>query len=48
MSQLVVNVGTIICHGGSTPKAVMNMLYRADESVQGQSNIKIREALKTA
>jgi glycerol-3-phosphate acyltransferase PlsX len=45
---LGVNGVTIIGHGGSTPKAVMNMLYRAEESVQGQINVKIREALQTA
>ncbi len=37
---------TIIGHGGSTPKAVMNMLYRAEEAVKGQINEKIREALR--
>lgn len=36
---------TIIGHGGSTPKAVMNMLYRAEEAVKGQINEKIRAAL---
>jgi phosphate acyltransferase len=44
---LGVNGVTIIGHGGSTPRAVMNMLYRAEESVQGQINEKIREALRT-
>lgn len=44
---LGVNGVTIIGHGGSTPKAVMNMLYRAEEAVNGQINEKIREALRT-
>jgi glycerol-3-phosphate acyltransferase PlsX len=44
---LGVNGVTIIGHGGSTPKAVMNMLYRAEEAVQGQVNEKIRAALRT-
>jgi phosphate acyltransferase len=45
---LGVNGVTIIGHGGSTPKAVMNMLYRAEEAVNGQINEKIREALRTS
>ncbi|HLP15787.1 MAG TPA: phosphate acyltransferase PlsX [Bacteroidota bacterium] len=43
---LGVNGVTIIGHGGSTPKAVMNMLYRAEEAVTGRINEKIREALR--
>lgn len=45
---LGVNGVTIIGHGGSTPKAIMNMLFRAEESVTGRINEKIREALRTA
>lgn len=43
---LGVNGVTIIGHGGSTPRAVMNMIYRAEESVNGRINERIREALR--
>jgi phosphate acyltransferase len=43
---LGVNGVTIIGHGGSTPKAVMNMLFRAEEAVNGRINERIREALQ--
>jgi phosphate acyltransferase len=45
---LGVNGVTIIGHGESSPRAVMNMLYRAEEAVNGRINEKIREALRTS
>lgn len=43
---LGVNGVTIIGHGGSTPKAIKNMLFRAEEAVNGRINEKIRAALQ--
>lgn len=37
---------SIIGHGGSTPKAIKNMIFRAEEMVQRQVNARIQEAMK--
>lgn len=42
---LGVNGVSIIGHGGSTPKAIKNMIYRAEEMVQRKVNDKIRAAM---
>jgi glycerol-3-phosphate acyltransferase PlsX len=36
---------SIIGHGGSTPKAIKNMIYRAEEMVRQKVNLQIQEAL---
>jgi len=36
---------SIIGHGGSTPKAIMNMIFRAEEMVQRKSTPRIEEAM---
>ncbi len=38
---------TIIGHGGSTPKAIKNMILKADEMVRHNINERIEEALRT-
>lgn len=43
---LGVNGVTIIGHGGSTPKAVKNMIYRAEEMVQKNINSHIQSKMK--
>ena len=43
---LGVNGVSIIGHGGSTPKAIKNMILRAEEMVQRQVNPRIRDAIK--
>lgn len=42
---LGVNGVTIIGHGGSTPKAIKNMILRAEETARAQINRKIQDAL---
>jgi glycerol-3-phosphate acyltransferase PlsX len=42
---LGVNGVSIIGHGGSTPKAIKNMVYRAEEMVQRGVNLLIQKAL---
>lgn len=42
---LGVNGVSIIGHGGSTPKAVKNMIYRAEEMVLRKVNAQIKEAM---
>jgi phosphate acyltransferase len=37
---------SIIGHGGSTPKAIKNMIYRAEEMVQRKVNARIAEAMQ--
>lgn len=43
---LGVNGVSIIGHGGSTPKAIKNMIYRAEEMVQRRVNAHIAEAMQ--
>lgn len=43
---LGVNGVSIIGHGGSTPKAIKNMIYRAEEMVQRRVNPRIQEAIQ--
>ncbi len=43
---LGVNGVSIIGHGGSTPKAIKNMIFRAEEFVRRGVNTKIEEAMK--
>ncbi|MBX2992698.1 MAG: phosphate acyltransferase PlsX [Bacteroidetes bacterium] len=43
---LGVNGVSIIGHGGSTPKAIKNMIFRAEEMVQRKVNARIQEAMK--
>lgn len=43
---LGVNGVSIIGHGGSTPKAIKNMIFRAEEMVQRNVNTRIQEAMK--
>lgn len=45
---LGVNGVTIIGHGGSTPKAIKNMIFRAEEMVNKNVNSKIQETLAVA
>ena len=46
---LGVNGVSIIGHGGSTPKAIKNMIFRAEEMVRRKVHIQIRDAmLRTA
>lgn len=45
---LGVNGVTIIGHGGSTPKAIKNMIFRAEEMVNKNVNKKIQETLAVA
>ncbi|MDH4069742.1 MAG: phosphate acyltransferase PlsX [Ignavibacteria bacterium] len=45
---LGVNGVSIIGHGGSTPKAIKNMIYRAEEMVRWKLNLKIEEAMGEA
>jgi phosphate acyltransferase len=42
---LGVNGVSIIGHGGSTPKAIKNMILRAEEMVQQRVNERIRSAI---
>jgi len=42
---LGVNGVSIIGHGGSTPKAIKNMIFRAEEMVQRKVNQRIQEAM---
>jgi glycerol-3-phosphate acyltransferase PlsX len=42
---LGVNGVTIIGHGGSTPKAIKNMIHRAEEMVRYRVNSRIQEAM---
>jgi phosphate acyltransferase len=42
---LGVNGVSIIGHGGSTPKAIKNMIYRAEEMVMHKVNLHIQEAM---
>ena len=42
---LGVNGVSIIGHGGSTPKAIKNMIYRAEEMVKRKVNLQIQEAM---
>ena len=42
---LGVNGVSIIGHGGSTPKAIKNMILRAEEMVQKKVNLRIHEAM---
>ncbi len=42
---LGVNGVSIIGHGGSTPKAIKNMIYRAEEMVRHKINVRIQEAM---
>lgn len=42
---LGVNGVSIIGHGGSTPKAIKNMILRAEEMVQKKVNMRIHEAM---
>ena len=42
---LGVNGVSIIGHGGSTPKAIKNMIFRAEEMVQRKVNSRIKEAM---
>lgn len=42
---LGVNGVSIIGHGGSTPKAIKNMIFRAEEMVQQKVNSRISEAI---
>ncbi|MEO8167646.1 MAG: phosphate acyltransferase PlsX, partial [bacterium] len=42
---LGVNGVSIIGHGGSTPKAIKNMILRAEEMVQKKVNTRIHEAM---
>jgi glycerol-3-phosphate acyltransferase PlsX len=42
---LGVNGVSIIGHGGSTPKALKNMIYRAEEMVLRKVNLQIQEAM---
>jgi glycerol-3-phosphate acyltransferase PlsX len=44
---LGVNGVSIIGHGGSTSKAVKNMLFKAEEMVRKEVNTKIAEAMKS-
>ena len=44
---LGVNGVTIIGHGKSTPKAIKNMILRAEETIQKKINYRIQEALAT-
>jgi glycerol-3-phosphate acyltransferase PlsX len=44
---LGVNGVTIIGHGGSTPKAIKNMIYRAEEMVQRKVNAHIAAAMQS-
>jgi phosphate acyltransferase len=44
---LGVNGVSIIGHGGSTPRAIKNMIYRAEEMVQRKVNEHIRKAMLT-
>ena len=43
---LGVNGVSIIGHGGSTPKAIKNMIFRAEEMIQRRVNPRIQEAMK--
>ena len=43
---LGVNGVSIIGHGGSTPKAIKNMIFRAEEFIRRGVNTKIEEAMK--
>jgi glycerol-3-phosphate acyltransferase PlsX len=43
---LGVNGVSIIGHGGSTPKAIKNMIFRAEEMVQRQVNPRIQEVMR--
>jgi glycerol-3-phosphate acyltransferase PlsX len=42
---LGVNGVSIIGHGGSTPKAIKNMIYRAEEMVRNRVHLMIRDAM---
>lgn len=42
---LGVNGVSIIGHGGSTPKAIKNMIYRAEEMVRREVNERIRQSM---
>lgn len=42
---LGVNGVSIIGHGGSTPKAIKNMIFRAEEMVRHKVNVRIQEAI---
>ncbi len=42
---LGVNGVSIIGHGGSTPKAIKNMIFRAEEMIRHKVNIRIQEAI---
>lgn len=44
---LGVNGVSIIGHGGSTPKAIKNMIFRAEEMVQRNVNEHIRQAMQS-
>ncbi|MBM2844839.1 MAG: Phosphate acyltransferase [Bacteroidetes bacterium] len=44
---LGVNGVSIIGHGGSTPKAIKNMIYRAEEMVQRKVNAQIATAMRS-
>jgi len=37
---------TIIGHGGSTPKAIKNMILKADEMIQQRMNERIESAME--
>lgn len=39
---------SIICHGKSTPTAIMNAIFRAEEMVEREVNAHIAEVLKSA
>ena len=43
---LGVNGVSIIGHGGSTPKAIKNMIYRAEEMVRRNVHLRIQEAMQ--
>lgn len=45
---LGVNGVSIICHGKSTPTALMNAIFRAEEMVEREVNARIAEVLKSA
>jgi glycerol-3-phosphate acyltransferase PlsX len=45
---LGVNGISLIGHGSSTPRAITNMIYRADELVRHQLHNKIRTAMVPA
>jgi len=45
---LGVNGVSIICHGKSTPTAIMNAIFRAEEMVEREVNAHIAEVLKSA